>query len=237
MKPRVKKLRDKIFVDKYPLCTEKIRLLTESYMQTEGEPVIVRRAKALAHYLDNKKIYIDEDELIVGNVASKPMGIEADAPAWPHEDIEDLRSREFNISHEDEMFLRSLDDYWQGKGKTFWERAGQFYDDDRIWPFMQSGIFLPPLKTRSEGFGHGLAGGGWGLGMGLSLIVVEYERVLNDGLNKILNEAKIRYDLIEKGLDFVPTPVCSDSEFIENGAVIYKFIEGIPSPVNEKDTD
>jgi pyruvate formate-lyase/glycerol dehydratase family glycyl radical enzyme len=190
MNERVEKLRAKIFVDKYPLCTEKIRLLTESYQKTEGEPLIVRKAKALAHYLDNKTIYIDDDELIVGNVAYKPMGIEADAPAWPKEDIDDLRSREFAISIEDEAFLRSLDEYWQGKGRTFWERAGQFYDDERLWPFMQSGIYLPPLKARSEGFGHGLAGGGWGLGMGLSLIVVEYERVLNDGLNKIIEEAE-----------------------------------------------
>ena len=73
-------------------CTEKIRLLTESYKQTEGELLIIRKAKALAYYLDNKAIYIDDDELIVGNVASKPMGIEADAPAWPHDDIEDIRT-------------------------------------------------------------------------------------------------------------------------------------------------
>ena len=81
MNQRVEKLRAKFFVDKYPLCTEKIRLLTESYKKTEGEPLIVRKSKALAHYLDNKTIYIDDDELIVGNVAYKPMGIEADAPA------------------------------------------------------------------------------------------------------------------------------------------------------------
>jgi pyruvate-formate lyase len=57
MNQRVERLRTKIFVDKYPLCTEKIRLLTESYQKTEGEPLIIRKAKALAHYLDNKTIY------------------------------------------------------------------------------------------------------------------------------------------------------------------------------------
>jgi hypothetical protein len=46
MSQTVEKLRVKIFVDKYPLCTEKIRLLTESYKKTEGEPLIVRKAKA-----------------------------------------------------------------------------------------------------------------------------------------------------------------------------------------------
>lgn len=220
MNQRIEKLRAKIFVDKYPLCTEKIRLLTASYQQTEGEPLIIRKAKALAHYLDNKAIYIDDDELIVGNVASKPMGIEADAPAWPHDDIEDLRSREFAISEDDEAFLRSLDDYWQGKGKTFWERAGQFYDDDRLWPFMQSGIFLPPLKTRSEGFGHGLAGGGWGLGMGLSLIVVEYERVLNNGLNGIIKEAEDEL----KHLRYVDSNAILKADFLKSVIIAHKAI-------------
>jgi pyruvate-formate lyase len=118
MKPRVEKLRENIFVDKYPICTEKIRLLTESYKKTEDEPLIIRKAKALAHYLDKKTIYIEDNELIVGNVAYKPMGIEADAPTWPKEDINDLRTREFAISGKDEAFLRSLDDYWQGISTT-----------------------------------------------------------------------------------------------------------------------
>jgi pyruvate formate-lyase/glycerol dehydratase family glycyl radical enzyme len=220
MNRRIEKLRAKIFVDKYPLCTEKIRLLTESYQETEGEPLIIRKAKALAHYLDNKTIYIDNDELIVGNVAYKPMGIEADAPTWPKEDIDDLRSREFAISSEDEAFLRSLDEYWQGKGRTFWERAGQFYDDERMWPFMQSGIYLPPLKTRSEGFGHGLAGGGWGLGMGLSLIVVEYERVLNDGLNKIIEEAE---DELEN-LRYTSRNAILKADFLKSVIIAHKAI-------------
>jgi hypothetical protein len=32
------------------------------------------------------------------------MGIEADAPAWLKENIDDLRSREFAISNEDKAF-------------------------------------------------------------------------------------------------------------------------------------
>lgn len=54
------------------LCLDRPRLLTESYKMTEGEPMGTRRAKALAHILENMKIYIQPDELIVGNFASRP---------------------------------------------------------------------------------------------------------------------------------------------------------------------
>jgi len=70
-------------MDEYPICVEKARLVMESYKQTEGEPTIVRRAKATAHYLDNKTLFIEDDELIAGNVASQPMGLEAGSLGRP----------------------------------------------------------------------------------------------------------------------------------------------------------
>ena len=85
MNERIQKLKDRLNLEKYPVCTEKARLIMESYQQTEGEPAILRRARATAHYLDNKTLFIEEDELIAGNVASKPMGLEAGSlgPTWP----------------------------------------------------------------------------------------------------------------------------------------------------------
>ncbi|MDR7550887.1 MAG: pyruvate formate lyase family protein, partial [Armatimonadota bacterium] len=89
------------------LCVEKKRLYTEVFRQTEGEPEILRRAKALAHYLDRRTIFIEEDELIVGNLASKPGGIEADAwgPSWPREELDELKERLLELSEEDEAVL------------------------------------------------------------------------------------------------------------------------------------
>ena len=77
MNERVQALKARLKVNEFPICTEKVRLVTESMRQTEGEPLIVRRAKATAHFLDNRTIFIEDDELIVGNIAQKPMGMEA----------------------------------------------------------------------------------------------------------------------------------------------------------------
>lgn len=49
------------------LNLERALLLTESFRQTEGQPMVLRWAKAMAHILKNISIHIDADELIVGS--------------------------------------------------------------------------------------------------------------------------------------------------------------------------
>lgn len=174
------------------LCVEKKRLYTEVFRQTEGEPEILRRAKALAHYLDRRTIFIEEDELIVGNLASKPGGIEADAwgPSWPREELDELKERLLELSEEDEAVLRELDDYWRDRGRTIYERVGLLYDDERLWPFIRSGVLLPPWVDKREGRGHGRAGGGWGLPHFQILFVPDFRMVLERGLLELIAEAR-----------------------------------------------
>ena len=49
------------------LNVERARLLTESMMSTEGQPMVLRWAKALAHILENHPIHIEDDEMLVGS--------------------------------------------------------------------------------------------------------------------------------------------------------------------------
>ncbi len=185
--PRVGALLRKVHPQRYPLCVEKAQIVLESFKQTEGEPQILRRAKAVGHFLDHRTIFIEDDELIVGNPASKPMGMEAGSlgPTWPNEELAKLKAELFDISADDEARLRGLDDYWKGQGRTLAEQLGRCYDDERMWPFIQSGILLPPWKRKDEGRGLGSAEGAWGLSLGLTLIVVDFERALTLGLDAI----------------------------------------------------
>lgn len=191
MNERIHRLMARLDVSAFPICAEKARLVTESLRRTEGEPMILRRAKATAYFLDHRTLFIEDDELIVGNIASKPMGMEGGTmgPCWPEEDLESLRASGLYLSDEDEAILRSLDDYWKDKGRTLDERQGQFYDDQRLWPFIRSGILCPPWKKKTEGRGQGSAGVGWGLGLGYTLIVVDFVKVLTQGLNQIISDA------------------------------------------------
>ena len=89
MQPRIEKELAKMRKKRFPLCTEKARLITESYQKIDGEPPILRYATAYAHMLENIPVLIDEDELIVGEGASKPWGAELDPflEQWKEADI------------------------------------------------------------------------------------------------------------------------------------------------------
>ena len=103
------------------VCVERARLVTESYRQTEGEPYIIRRAKGLAHILQHMTIFIDREELIVGNHASHPRW----APLYP--ETNRLSARELDlfpvrevdtlqITEEDKRtLLEEIYPYWEGR--------------------------------------------------------------------------------------------------------------------------
>ncbi len=188
--PRIRKLRERTMVDTYPLCIERVALTTESFRRTEGEPHIVRRAKALAHTLAHITIFIEDGELIVGNAASKPMGVEleCDYGIWSSDEVAALKKEGFTLSDEDEARLQQVNAYWQTG--TLVARSGALFDDERLWPFVQSGVVLAPWKSRQLGSGGGYAQGGMGFGPGLMLCGVDIARVLEHGLESIVEEAE-----------------------------------------------
>ena len=68
---RTAKLNEEVLSVEPEICPERARLVTESFKQTETEPMIIRRAKALANVLENQTIFIQKDQLIAGVQASK----------------------------------------------------------------------------------------------------------------------------------------------------------------------
>lgn len=193
MTDRIKRMYSKINNGKLKICIEKPLLYKESVEKHEGLPMILQRAYATADYLDQRTIYIDEDELIAGNVAAKPNGMEGMVwgPAWPDEDFDEfLKDGLVEISEEDRKQWRECDAFWKDKGRTMNEWQGRFYDSDRMWSFIRSGVLCPPWKDRKQGRGQGGAGFGWGLGIGYSLFIPDYEKIINEGISKTLEDAK-----------------------------------------------
>lgn len=201
---------------------EKASLILESYKKTEGLTAVLRRAIATAHYLDHKTIFIEDDELIVGNVASRPMGMEAGSlgPTWTDEELAELKKGALLIDQEDEAKLRSMDLYWQEQGRTLDERQGLYYDDDHLWPFIKSGILCPPWSDKERGRGAGSAGVGWGLGLGLSLILPDYAKVIHEGLEKVITDA--REEL--KKLRYINTDSIKKADFLKATVIAFEAI-------------
>jgi len=215
MNTRIEKLKAGTQVDKYPICIEKARFMTESFRQTEGQPEILRRAKALAHTLENINIFIVDGELIVGNGASIYMGVEMEFNygPWPVEEIEALKSEGWSLNEKDLKEVEVMNEYW--KGKSLMARIGYSFDDERLWPFMQTGIVLAAWKSKDEGSGGGYAESGMGLGPGLYNAAYGYEKVLEKGLSGIIHEAEEEF----KGLKFL-SPGSVEKGYFLNAVII-----------------
>jgi len=105
---------------------ERAKYFTESFKKTEGQPLILRWAKALKHIAENITVYIDDHQLLVGRAGCQGRyGI-----LYPELDgdfldlaIQDLPKRTqspFNISEADaQIAIQEIAPYW--KGKTFHE--------------------------------------------------------------------------------------------------------------------
>ena len=70
--PRIARLREQYFTHKPSVCIERALAYTEVFKETEGEPVVIRRAKGLKRTCETKTILIQDDELIIGNAGRKP---------------------------------------------------------------------------------------------------------------------------------------------------------------------
>ena len=104
------------------LCTERGRLMTASYKETEGEPPVVRRAKALSKMLKEMSLHIDEGELIVGRPTSKQRGgavIPELNAQWILDEMDTMSTRKFDrfapVSDEERSEIRNFLPYWRGR--------------------------------------------------------------------------------------------------------------------------
>ncbi len=120
-KTRIKKVREDLIEVIPSVCSERAELLTESYKETEDLPIIIRRAKALGNILSNMSIFIEDDQMIVGNQASRQKA----APIFPEysiqwviDELDEFDKRPGDMFLIDELTkekLRSIYSYWKGK--------------------------------------------------------------------------------------------------------------------------
>lgn len=116
---------------------ERAKYFTQSMIETEGQPLVLRWAKAMKHIAENITVYIDKDQLIVGRAGcSGRYGI-----LYPELDgdfldlaIQDLPKRvtsPFNISEEDaRIVVEEIAPYW--KGKTYHEALALALPEDTL---------------------------------------------------------------------------------------------------------
>ncbi len=119
---RILRRKMRLLEDPRTVDIERARYTTQSYRESEGEAMPIRRAKMLRDLVHAMTITIDADELIVGNRSPQPrQGIIAPEGAvnWIDQELDILATRpqdRFNIRPEEIRELREeIFPYWRGQ--------------------------------------------------------------------------------------------------------------------------
>lgn len=174
---RITRLVEHLYAKMPEIESARAVLITESYQATEGEPVVIRRAKAFAHILENLPIIIRPEELIVGSTTIAPRGCQT-YPEFSYDWLEaefdtvEHRSADpFYIADKTKEEISKANRYW--KGKTTSELATSYMAPETL-KAMEHNIFTPG-NYFYNGVGH---------------VTVQYDKVLSIGYEGIMAEAE-----------------------------------------------
>ncbi|CAM8680722.1 formate C-acetyltransferase [Leclercia adecarboxylata] len=177
MTNRIQRLKDALFAHPREISLERAVLYTASHQQTEGEPVMIRRAKATAYILDHVEIAIRDEELIAGNRTVKPragiMSPEMD-PYWLLKELDQFPTRpqdRFEISEQDKQTYREqLYPYWEKRSMKDFINSQM---TDEVKAAVGTQIFS--INQTDKGQGH---------------IIIDYPRLLNNGLGALVAQMR-----------------------------------------------
>ena len=166
-------------------------LATQSWKETEGEDIYLRRAKLFARICEQVPIAIFDDELIVGSQTqyvrgcSPPLDWSTDAGdevLAGNKDVGRSEALKCDISDEDFLAIKEDVAFWHGKSpdviiKKVTEQQLGMSVDELIAP----GITLSPFGHATPIWHHD----------------ADYERILRIGLKGILKEVKERREALK----------------------------------------
>ena len=186
---RITRLVENLFKKMPEIEASRAVLLTESYQQTENEPIELRRAHAFEHILDNIPVIIREEELIVGSQTIAPRGCQTYPEfsfEWLEAEFDTVEKREadpFYISEDTKKALRSVHAYW--KNKTSSDLALSYMAPETVTA-IQHNVFTPG-NYFYNGVGH---------------VTVHYDRILKSGFRGIIAEIDERLSTLSPGDPF-----------------------------------
>lgn len=149
---RVNRLRDQYFTFTPSVDIDRAISYTNSYKETEAEALVVRRAKALKRVIEEKKIVILPDELIVGTRGSQPRAAEICPEIswmWVRDELDTISTRPqdpYSITEEQKRILREeVFPYWKGKSMQEYYLANLDEETKRI--AYKTGIIFSDSKS------------------------------------------------------------------------------------------
>ncbi len=183
---RTSRLKNDLLTSKYELCIERIKFFTEIYRKFPKDPEIIKRAKALAHTLDNMTISIREDELLIGNETSKNLGEKINLDLYSYDRSFSKRSsikkygkrklQPFFMGDNEVDELLDLITFWSGKALYSDIIVQRVYNEKLITEMNRIATAAPNIAiANGTNEGH---------------ICVGYEKLLKLGYKGIIEEAE-----------------------------------------------
>ncbi|CAK7193206.1 Trans-4-hydroxy-L-proline dehydratase [Commensalibacter sp. Nvir] len=188
---RILKLKEAILNAKPEVESDRAKLVTEAYKETENLPPILRRAKALEKILTHLPITIRDHELIVGS-ATKHIRSASVFPeysfAWIEDEFDTMEHRKADpsiIPKEVAQTLHEAFTYWPGKTVS---DLGNCYLSDEAKQCMAEGVFTVG-NYLNGGVGH---------------TTVDYGKILKIGFRGIIDEVTAVLDKQDKNAPEYP---------------------------------
>ncbi len=196
---RTQHIKDSLFANPRKVDLERATLLMESYQATEGEPVIIRRAKGLRHIMENHELVLDDYDLLAGNRTATPRaGVVSPemSPYWILDELDRFPTRpqdQFQMSEEDKTTYREvLAPYWSGRSLNDWYRA---HRSPEVAEAESTKVFA--VAQTDKGQGHIIPDYAQALTLGLGGVREQVAaRLAEDPDNEFLQAAQITMDAL-----------------------------------------
>lgn len=150
--PRIERLADKVRNTRPTIDLDRAKLITEFYCKPSMDNYVLRRAKAFQYYLENRKIFIDDDSMIAGHAGDhfQAVPLHPDVTKWLYDDFDTLDNRISDDlafhSEEEKEELRELIGRW--RGNTFGDFAAELEDPD-VKEMLDALVFTHGVSNQS----------------------------------------------------------------------------------------
>ncbi len=175
--PRTRRLRQAYMDQRPSLCADRSVLVTQSYKQTEAKPPAMRQALAFDKVLSEVPLWIQDGELLAGNIASRPRGAflfpEYD-DTWLEAEFDTISTRKGDpwlLDDQDKTRLKDCLGYWPGR--NFAAIADALTPD--VVRRGEQNTSTNVIMGKQGGIGH---------------IAADFEGVLSRGLNGFIEQAE-----------------------------------------------
>lgn len=213
---RVFKMLERFDGQKPRIDIERALYFTQSMQKTEGQPLVLRWAKAMKHIAENMTVYVQDDQLLLGRAGCDGRyGI-----LYPELDgdfldiaVKELPNRPTSpatITPEDAaVVVDQIAPFW--KGKTFHEKLNAALPADvhKLTYDDPDGLMSRFIVNETASFRSSIQ---W---------VHDYEKILRRGFNDIRREAQEKLDALDP---LSPKDNCEKKPFLEAVVIVCEAI-------------